>query len=53
MGFQFMGKAVNSAIWNAAFSLFIELFGFFTQSWLIAGGLGTILLTLAGRDVQL
>ncbi|KAF9678195.1 hypothetical protein SADUNF_Sadunf07G0009800 [Salix dunnii] len=50
MGFQFAGKAVYSAVWVAAVSLFMELLGFSTQKWLTAGGLGTVLLTLAGRE---
>ncbi|MBA0824508.1 hypothetical protein Goarm_021178, partial [Gossypium armourianum] len=49
MGFQFAGKALYSAVWVAAVSLFMELLGFSTQRWLTAGGLGTVLLTLAGR----
>lgn len=52
MGFQFAGKAIYTAVWVAAFSLFMELLGFSTQKWLTAGGLGTVLLTLAGREVQ-
>lgn len=52
MGFQFAGKAVYSAVWVAAVSLFMELLGFSTQKWLTAGGLGTVLLTLAGREVK-
>lgn len=51
MGFQFAGKAVYSAVWVASASLFMELLGFSTQKWLTAGGLGTVLLTLAGREV--
>lgn len=51
MGFQFAGKALYSAVWVAAFSLFMELLGFSTQKWVTAGGLGTVLLTLAGREV--
>jgi len=51
MGFQFAGKAVYSAVWIAAFSLFMELLGFSTQKWVTAGGFGTVLLTLAGREV--
>ncbi|KAF1861382.1 hypothetical protein Lal_00025675 [Lupinus albus] len=51
MGFQFAGKAVYSAVWVAAFSLFMELLGFSTQKWVTAGGLGTVLLTLAGREI--
>eukprot|EP00261_Vitis_vinifera_P030782 XP_019072025.1 PREDICTED: mechanosensitive ion channel protein 3, chloroplastic isoform X3 [Vitis vinifera] len=51
MGFQFAGKAVYTAIWVAAVSLFMELLGFSTQKWLTAGGLGTVLLTLAGREI--
>lgn len=53
MGFQFAGKAVYTAVWVAAVSLFMELLGFSTQKWITAGGLGTVLLTLAGREVQL
>lgn len=52
MGFQFAWKAVYSAVWVAAVSLFMELLGFSTQKWLTAGGLGTVLLTLAGREVH-
>ncbi|KAL5755287.1 hypothetical protein ACOSP7_023507 [Xanthoceras sorbifolium] len=51
MGFQFAGKAVYSAVWVASISLFMELLGFSTQKWLTAGGLGTVLLTLAGREI--
>ncbi|KAJ6678774.1 MECHANOSENSITIVE ION CHANNEL PROTEIN 2 CHLOROPLASTIC [Salix viminalis] len=51
MGFQFAGRAVYSAVWVAAISLFMELLGFSTQKWLTAGGLGTVLLTLAGREI--
>lgn len=51
MGFNFAGKAVCGAVWVAAVSLFMELLGFSTQKWLTAGGLGTVLLTLAGREV--
>ncbi|KAK1274888.1 hypothetical protein QJS04_geneDACA005694 [Acorus gramineus] len=50
MGFQFAGRAVYTAVWVAAVSLFMELLGFSTQKWLTAGGLGTVLLTLAGRE---
>ncbi|KAM5561574.1 hypothetical protein ABKV19_022258 [Rosa sericea] len=51
MGFNFAGKAVYTAVWVAAVSLFMELLGFSTQKWLTAGGLGTVLLTLAGREL--
>ncbi|KZV53778.1 mechanosensitive ion channel protein 2, chloroplastic [Dorcoceras hygrometricum] len=51
MGLQFAGKAVYTAVWVAAVSLFMELLGFSTQKWLTAGGLGTVLLTLAGREI--
>ncbi|CAN6460088.1 unnamed protein product [Victoria cruziana] len=51
MGFQFAGKAIGTAVWIAAASLFMELLGFSTQKWLTAGGLGTLLLTLAGREI--
>ncbi|XP_073154898.1 mechanosensitive ion channel protein 2, chloroplastic-like [Henckelia pumila] len=51
MGFQFAGKAMYTAVWVAAISLFMELLGFSTQKWLTAGGLGTVLLTLAGREI--
>lgn len=52
MSFSFAGKAVYTAVWIAAVSLFMELLGFSTQKWLTAGGLGTVLLTLAGREVN-
>ncbi|KAJ8451887.1 hypothetical protein Cgig2_007370 [Carnegiea gigantea] len=51
MGFQFAGRAIYTAVWVAAVSLFMELLGFSTQKWLTAGGLGTVLLTLAGREI--
>ena len=51
MGFQFAGKAIYTAVWVGSVSLFMELLGFSTQRWLTAGGLGTVLLTLAGREV--
>uniref|UniRef100_A0A5B6ZQZ6 Mechanosensitive ion channel protein 2 n=1 Tax=Davidia involucrata TaxID=16924 RepID=A0A5B6ZQZ6_DAVIN len=51
VGFQFAGKAVYTAVWVAAVSLFMELLGFSTQKWLTAGSLGTVLLTLAGREI--
>ncbi|KAL2892995.1 Mechanosensitive ion channel protein 2 chloroplastic [Bienertia sinuspersici] len=51
MGFQFAGKAIYTAVWVASVSLFMELLGFSTQRCLTAGGLGTVLLTLAGREI--
>ncbi|KAG9440704.1 hypothetical protein H6P81_020869 [Aristolochia fimbriata] len=51
MGFQFAGKTIYTAVWVAAVSLFMELLGFSTQKWITAGGLGTVLLTLAGREI--
>ncbi|XP_028777710.1 mechanosensitive ion channel protein 2, chloroplastic isoform X2 [Neltuma alba] len=51
VGFDFAGKAVYTAVWVAAVSLFMELLGFSTQKWVTAGGLGTVLLTLAGREI--
>ena len=53
MGFDFAGKAVYSAVWVAAVSLFMELLGFSTQKWPTVGGLGTILLTLASHEVHI
>lgn len=52
MAFDLAGKGVYATVWVAAASLFMELLGFSTQRWLTAGGLGTVLLTLAGREVQ-
>ncbi|GKB71834.1 hypothetical protein Tco_0933246, partial [Tanacetum coccineum] len=43
-------KLSYSAVWVASISLFMELLGFSTQKWVTAGGLGTVLLTLAGRE---
>ena len=51
MGFDFITKALYTGIWIAAVSLFMELLGFNTQKWITAGGFGTVLLTLAGREV--
>ena len=53
MGFQFAAKVVYSAIWIAAFSLFMKLLGFSTQKRVTVGGLRTVLLTLADREVLL
>ncbi|KAI5072136.1 hypothetical protein GOP47_0012242 [Adiantum capillus-veneris] len=51
LGAQFVSNAVYTAVWVAAVCLFMELLGFSTQKWLTAGGLGTVLLTLAGREI--
>ncbi|KAL9312725.1 hypothetical protein ACSQ67_018177 [Phaseolus vulgaris] len=51
MSIDFTGKAVYTAIWVAAVSLFMELLGISTQKWLTAGGLGTVLISLAGREI--
>ncbi|XP_062211633.1 mechanosensitive ion channel protein 2, chloroplastic isoform X2 [Phragmites australis] len=51
MGFDFTMKALYTGIWIAAVSLFMELLGFNTQKWITAGGFGTVLLTLAGREI--
>ncbi|XP_066377801.1 mechanosensitive ion channel protein 2, chloroplastic-like isoform X2 [Miscanthus floridulus] len=51
MGFDFTMKALYTGVWIAAFSLFMELLGFNTQKWITAGGFGTVLLTLAGREI--
>ncbi|KAL2339998.1 hypothetical protein Fmac_007938 [Flemingia macrophylla] len=51
MSIDFTGKAIYTAIWVAAVSLFMELLGLSTQKWLTAGGLGTVLLSLAGREI--
>ncbi|GAU23675.1 hypothetical protein TSUD_304500, partial [Trifolium subterraneum] len=51
MSIDLIGKAVYTAIWVAAVSLFMELLGLSTQKWLTAGGMGTVLLSLAGREI--
>ncbi|GAB2225005.1 hypothetical protein Drorol1_Dr00005787 [Drosera rotundifolia] len=51
MGLQFAGKAMYTAVWVVAAALFMELLGFSTQKWLTVGWVGTVLLTLAGREV--
>ncbi|KAK1317910.1 hypothetical protein QJS10_CPA05g02031 [Acorus calamus] len=51
MGFQFACRAVYTAVWVAAVSLFMELLGFSTQKWITAGSFGTVLLTRAGREI--
>lgn len=53
VGVQFIGNAVYTSVWVAAVCLFMELLGFSTQKWITAGGFGTVLLTLAGREVFL
>ncbi|XP_073284567.1 mechanosensitive ion channel protein 3, chloroplastic-like isoform X2 [Primulina huaijiensis] len=52
IGFLFAGKAIYTAVWVASASLFMEFLGFSTQKWLTAGGLDTVLLTLAGRELM-
>lgn len=51
MALDFTTKAVYTGIWIAAVSLFMELLGVNTKKWITAGGYGTVLLTLAGREV--
>lgn len=51
MSLTFVGNAVSTSVWVAAVCLFLELLGFSTHKWLAAGGVGTVLLTLAGREV--
>ncbi|KAM3213910.1 hypothetical protein ACQJBY_066376 [Aegilops geniculata] len=51
MGLDFTVKAIYTAIWIAAVSLFMELLGVNTKKWITAGGFGTVLLTLAGREI--
>ncbi|KAH7424157.1 hypothetical protein KP509_12G093100 [Ceratopteris richardii] len=51
LGAQFVNNTVYTAVWVAAGCLFMELLGFSTQRWLTAGGLGTVLITLAGREI--
>ncbi|EFJ28057.1 hypothetical protein SELMODRAFT_94155, partial [Selaginella moellendorffii] len=51
LGIQFISNAVRSSVWVAAVCLFMELLGFSTQKWITAGGLGTVLVTLAGREI--
>ncbi|CAM0955131.1 unnamed protein product [Alopecurus aequalis] len=51
MGLDFTMRAVYTGMWIAAVSLFMELLGFNTQKWVTAGGFGTVLLTLAGREI--
>ncbi|KAG0627761.1 hypothetical protein M758_2G226300 [Ceratodon purpureus] len=51
IGVQFIGNAVYTSVWVAAVCLFMELLGFSTQKWITAGGFGTVLITLAGREI--
>ncbi|XP_047322969.1 mechanosensitive ion channel protein 2, chloroplastic-like isoform X2 [Impatiens glandulifera] len=51
MAVQLSGKVIHTAAWVAGVSLFMELLGFSTQKLLTAGGLGTVLLTLSGREI--
>jgi hypothetical protein len=53
VGVQFIGNSIYTSVWVAAVCLFMELLGFSTQKWITAGGFGTVLLTLAGREVLL
>jgi len=49
--FQFLSRAVVPAVLVAAVLLFLELLGISTPKLLTAGGLGTVLLTFAGREI--
>uniref|UniRef100_A0A7I4A347 MscS-Like mechanosensitive ion channel n=1 Tax=Physcomitrium patens TaxID=3218 RepID=A0A7I4A347_PHYPA len=51
VGVQFIGNTVYTSVWVAAVCLFMELLGFSTQKWITAGGFGTVLITLAGREI--
>jgi hypothetical protein len=51
VGIQFIGNSIYASVWVAAVCLFMELLGFSTQKWITAGGFGTVLLTLAGREI--
>ncbi|KAL3696090.1 hypothetical protein R1sor_010166 [Riccia sorocarpa] len=51
LGVSFIGNTVYTSVWVAAVCLFMELLGFSTQKWITAGGFGTVLLTLAGREI--
>ncbi|RHN70198.1 putative mechanosensitive ion channel MscS, LSM domain-containing protein [Medicago truncatula] len=51
MSIDLIGKAVYTAVWVAAVTLFMELLGLSAQKWLAAGGMGTVLLSLAGREI--
>ncbi|GBG62268.1 hypothetical protein CBR_g29876 [Chara braunii] len=51
IGFQFIGNSVSTLVWVAAVFLFMELMGFSTQKWITAGGFGTVVLTLAAREI--
>ncbi|CAM6114783.1 unnamed protein product [Calypogeia fissa] len=51
IGVQFVGNTVYTSVWVAAVCLFMELLGFSTQKLITAGGFGTVLLTLAGREI--
>jgi hypothetical protein len=53
VGIQFIGNSIYASVWVAAVCLFMELLGFSTQKWITAGGFGTVLLTLAGREVPI
>ncbi|KMZ76326.1 Mechanosensitive ion channel protein 2, chloroplastic [Zostera marina] len=51
MSLEFAAKSVNTCVWIASASLFVEMLGFSTHKLLTAGGLGTLLLTLVGREI--
>ncbi|BBN03457.1 mechanosensitive ion channel protein 1/2/3 [Marchantia polymorpha subsp. ruderalis] len=51
IGVSFIGNTLYTSVWVAAVCLFMELLGFSTQKWITAGGFGTVLLTLAGREI--
>ncbi|KAF3447244.1 hypothetical protein FNV43_RR12424 [Rhamnella rubrinervis] len=53
MGFNFAGKAIYSAVWVAAVSLFMELLGFSTQKWVTAGVLEQFCLPLLAVSVMI
>ncbi|KAH9314822.1 hypothetical protein KI387_023449, partial [Taxus chinensis] len=51
LGFEFIRNALITAVCVAGLALFFENVGFPIQKWLFAGGFGTVLLTLAGREI--
>ncbi|GLJ15111.1 hypothetical protein SUGI_0247000 [Cryptomeria japonica] len=51
LGFEFIRNALITAVCVVGVALFFENVGFPIQKWIFAGGFGTVLLTLAGREI--
>ncbi|GLJ15112.1 hypothetical protein SUGI_0247020 [Cryptomeria japonica] len=51
LGFEFTTNALYTAVGVAVLALFVQLLGSSIQKGIFAGGFGTVLLTLVGREI--